>query len=50
MGGQEHYSIETAQDAFVALSQRIFFLVDFEETSQEVLKLPKEPRSAFRYV
>ena len=42
--------IETVQDAFVALSQRIFFLVDFEKTSQEVLKVPKAPRSAFKYV
>jgi hypothetical protein len=33
--------IETVQDAFVAFSQRIFFLVDFETTSQEVLKVPK---------
>ncbi len=42
--------IETVQDAFVAFSQTIFFLVDFEATSQEVLKVPKAPRSAFRYV
>jgi hypothetical protein len=42
--------IETVQDAFVAFSQRIFFLVDFETTSQQVLKVPKAPRSAFRYV
>jgi hypothetical protein len=32
--------IETVQDAFVASSQRIFFLVDFEQISQRVLKVP----------
>jgi len=42
--------IETVQDAFVAFSQRIFFLFDFEKTSQQLLKVPKAPRSAFRYV
>ncbi len=42
--------IETVQDAFVAFSQRNFFVVDFEQTSQPVLKVPKAPRSAFRYV
>jgi len=45
--------IETVQDAFVAFSQRIFFLVDFETTSKQVLKVlkvPKAPTSAFRYV
>jgi hypothetical protein len=42
--------IETVQDAFVACFQRIFFLVDFEITSQQLLKVPKAPRSAFRYV
>ncbi len=42
--------IETVQDAFVACFQRIFFLVDFEQTSQQVLKVPKAPRSAFTYV
>jgi hypothetical protein len=42
--------IETVQDAFVASLQRIFFLFDFEQTSQQVLKVPKAPRSAFRYV
>jgi hypothetical protein len=42
--------IETVQDAFVASLQRIFFLFDFEPTSQQVLKVPKAPRSAFRYV
>jgi len=51
MGGREHYSyIETVQDAFVASLQRIFFLFDFEQTSQQLLKVPKAPRSAFRYV
>jgi hypothetical protein len=30
--------------------QKIFFLADFEKLSQEVLKVPKAPRSAFRYV
>jgi hypothetical protein len=50
MGGREHIRIETVQNAFVAFSQRIFFLVDFKTTSQEVLKVPKAPRSAFRYV
>jgi hypothetical protein len=41
--------IETVQDAFVAF----FLLVDFEKTSQQLLKVPKAPkapRSAFRYV
>jgi hypothetical protein len=42
--------IETVQDAFVACLQRIFFLVDFEQTSQQVLKVPKAPRSASRYI
>ena len=45
--------IETVQDAFVAFLQRIFFLFDFEQTSQQVLKVPKAPkapRSAFKYV
>ena len=42
--------VETVQDAFVAFSQRIFFFVDFEQTSQPVLKVPKAPGSAFRYV
>jgi len=48
--------IETVQDAFVASLQRIFFLFDFEKTSQQLLKLPKAPkapkapRSTFRYV
>src|SRR5216683_1184599 len=41
--------IETVQDAFVASLQRIFFLFDFEQTSQQVLKVHKAPRSAFRY-
>ena len=36
--------IETVQDAFVASSQRIFFLFDFEHTSQQLLKAPKAPR------
>jgi hypothetical protein len=40
--------IETVLDAFVASPQRIFFLFDFEQTSQEVLKVSKAPRSAFR--
>ena len=38
--------IETVQDAFVASDQRIFFLFDFEQTSQQLLKVPKAPRSA----
>ncbi len=42
--------IETVQDAFVSFSRRIFFLVDFETTSQQVPKAPKALRSAFRYV
>jgi hypothetical protein len=45
--------IETVQDAFVASLQRIFFLFDFEKTSQQLLKAPKAPkapRSTFRYV
>jgi hypothetical protein len=42
--------IETVQDAFVASLQRIVFLFDFEKTSQQLLKVPKAPRSAFRYV
>ena len=42
--------IETVQDAFVASLHRIFFLFDFERTSQQLLKVPKAPRSAFRYV
>ena len=42
--------IETVQDAFVASLQRIFFLFDFEKTSQQLLKVPKAPRSTFRYV
>jgi hypothetical protein len=42
--------IETVQDAFVACFQRIFFLFDFEITSQQLHKMPKAPRSAFRYV
>src|SRR6266849_9086642 len=45
--------IETVQDAFVASLHRIFFLFDFEKTSQQLLKVPKAPkapRSAFRYV
>ena len=42
--------IETVQDAFVAFFQKIFFLIDFKTTSQEVLKVPRAPRSAFRYV
>ncbi len=29
--------IETVQDAFVASAQRIFFLFDFEQTSQQLL-------------
>jgi hypothetical protein len=39
--------VETVHDAFVAFSQRVFFLVDFEQTSQQVLKVPRSP---FRYV
>ena len=35
--------IETVQDAFVASSQRIFFLFDFESISQQLLKVPKAP-------
>jgi hypothetical protein len=42
--------IETVQDAFVAFLHRIFFLFDFERTSQQLLKVPKAPRSAFRDV
>jgi hypothetical protein len=42
--------IETVQDAFVASSQRIFFLFDFEQTSQQLLKVPKAPKSTFRYI
>jgi len=42
--------IETVQDAFVAFFQKIFFLIDFKTTSQEVLKVPRAPRSAFRHV
>lgn len=42
--------IETVQDAFVASAQKIFFLFDFEQTSQQLLKVPKAPRGAFRYV
>ena len=42
--------IETVQDAFVASLQRIFFLFDFEQTSQQLLKVPKAPKSTFRYV
>ena len=42
--------IETVQDAFVASLHRIFFLFDFERTSKQLLKVPKAPRSAFRYV
>jgi hypothetical protein len=42
--------IETVQDAFVASDQRIFFLFDFEQTSQQLLKVPKAPKSTFRYV
>jgi len=44
--------IETVQDAFVASSQRIFFPFNFERVSQQVLKVlkvPKVPRSAFKY-
>ena len=47
---QSMIRIETVLDAFVASPQRIFFLFDFEQTSQEVLKAPKAPRSAFRDV
>jgi hypothetical protein len=36
--------IETVQDAFVAF----FLLVDFEKTSQQLLKVPKAPRSALK--
>jgi hypothetical protein len=42
--------IETVQDAFVASLHRIFFLFDFERTSQQLLKVPKVPKSTFRYV
>jgi hypothetical protein len=42
--------IETVQDAFVASSHRIFFLFDFGRTSQQLLKVPKAPKSTFRYV
>jgi len=42
--------IETVQDAFVASLRRIFFLFDFNNISQQLLKVPKAPRSAFRYV
>ena len=45
--------IETVQDAFVASLRRIFFLFDFDNISQQLLKVPKAPkapRSAFRYV
>jgi hypothetical protein len=42
--------IETVQGAFVASSRRIFFLFDFENISQRLLKAPKAPRSTFRYV
>jgi len=41
--------IETVQDAFVASFQRIFFLFDFENIFQQLLKVPKAPRSTFRY-
>lgn len=40
--------IETVQDAFVASSHRIFFLFDFGRTSQQLLKVPKAPKSTFR--
>jgi len=39
--------VETVHDAFVTFSQRVIFLADFEQTSQQVLKVS---RSAFRYV
>ena len=42
--------IETVHDTFVASFQRIFFLFDFEKISQQLLKVPKVPRSTFRYV
>jgi hypothetical protein len=42
--------IETVHDAFVASLQRIFFLFDFEKTSQQLLKAPKVPRSTCRHV
>ena len=47
MGGREHIRTEAVQDAFVVSFQRIFFIVDFEATSKEVLKVPS---NAFRYV
>jgi hypothetical protein len=37
--------IETVQDAFVASLHRIFFLFDFEQTSQQLLKVPKAPKA-----
>jgi hypothetical protein len=40
--------IETVQDAFVASLQKIFLLFDFEQTSQEVLKVPKTPKAPSR--
>jgi hypothetical protein len=40
--------IETVQDAFVASLHRIFFLFDFEQTSQQLLKVPKAPRSLLK--
>ncbi len=46
-GDENIIRIETVQDAFVAPFQRIFFLFDFEKTSQQV---PKAPRSAFKYI
>jgi hypothetical protein len=42
--------IETAHDAFVASSRRIFLLLDFENISQQLLKVPKVPKSTFRHV
>ena len=41
MGGREHIRIDTVQDAVAASFRRIFFVVDFEATSQEVLRVLK---------
>ena len=42
--------IETVQDAFVAFSQRSFFLSTSNKLLNKCLKVPKAPRSAVRYV
>jgi hypothetical protein len=50
MGGREHIRIEPFKTHLLLRFEESFVLFDFEKTSQQLHKVPKAPRSAFRYV